>query len=117
MKLKLEGMALYLIGADGHYLQRPKKLDETVLFPVSRLEVIAVGGPGGPVRAQIGAVPHGIEGKPPLPERLLGVVVSAGAAAKPLRRARYRTPTRTSREVPQDDPNRAPRRAGRVSDG
>lgn len=80
LKLKLEGMALYLIGTDGHYLQRPKKVDELWLSPASRVEVLVVGGSSG--RYAFKSVSFLDEaGKPPQPERLLGVAVSEGPAA------------------------------------
>lgn len=80
LKLKLEGMALYLIGTDGHYLRRPEKVDELWLSPASRAELLAVGGPAG--RYALKSVSFADEqGKPPRPERLLGVVASNGPAA------------------------------------
>ncbi|HJZ54526.1 MAG TPA: multicopper oxidase family protein, partial [Gemmataceae bacterium] len=80
LKLKLDGMALYLIGTDGHYLPTPKKVDEILLPSASRIEAIVVGGPPG--RYAFKSVSFRDEqGKPPQPERLLGVVVSGGPAA------------------------------------
>ena len=80
LKLNLEGMALYLIGTDGHYLRTPKKVDEIFLPSASRIEAVVVGGPPG--RHALKSVPFQDEkGKPPQPERLLGVVVSDGPAA------------------------------------
>src|SRR5262249_227629 len=77
LKLKLEGMALYLIGTDGHYLQRAKKVDDVLLSPASRIEALVVGGPPG--RYVLKSLPFQDEqGKPAQPERLLGVAVSDG---------------------------------------
>lgn len=79
LKLKLEGLALYLIGTDGHYLGAPKKVDEILLSPASRIEALVVGGSAG--RYALKSVPfHDEDGKPPQPERLLGVAVCDGHA-------------------------------------
>ena len=80
LKLKLEGMALYLIGTDGTYLHRPVKVDDIMLGPGQRVEVVAVGGPTG--NYHLRSIPFTLEsGRPPLPEHELGTVVSDGPAA------------------------------------
>jgi FtsP/CotA-like multicopper oxidase with cupredoxin domain len=80
LKLKLEGIALYLIGTDGTYLHRPVKVDEMMLGPGQRIEVVAVGGPPGSYHLK--SIPFILEsGRPPLPEHELGIVVSDGPAA------------------------------------
>jgi FtsP/CotA-like multicopper oxidase with cupredoxin domain len=73
-------MALYLIGTDGTYLHRPVKVDDIMLGPGQRVEVVAVGGPTG--NYHLRSIPFTLEsGRPPLPEHELGTVVSDGPAA------------------------------------
>lgn len=80
LKLSLEGMPLYLIGTDGTYLPRPVKVDELLLGPGQRVEVVAVGGAPGSYHLK--SIPFRLEtGRPPLPEHELGIVVSDGPAA------------------------------------
>lgn len=80
LNLSLGGMAFYVVGTDAHYLPRPQKVDHVLLGPAQRIDALVVGGPQG--RYSFKSLPFTLEeGRPPLPERDLGVVVSAGAGA------------------------------------
>ncbi len=80
LKLALEGMAFYIVGTDGHYLPRPRKVEQVLLGPGQRIEAVVVGDLPGKYRFE--SVPFTLEeGRPPLPERDLGVVVSEGPPA------------------------------------
>ncbi|HTB75605.1 MAG TPA: multicopper oxidase domain-containing protein [Polyangiaceae bacterium] len=77
LKLKLDGASRYAIATDGHPLLRPKRIDETLLGPGQRIEVVVTGPPDG--RYAFRSIPFVLEeGRPPLPEHVLGVLISSG---------------------------------------
>jgi suppressor of ftsI len=80
LKLKLEGMPLYVIATDGHYLKRPTQMADVMLGPGQRIEALIIGGAPGNYKFKSVSFPLG-EGHPPLPERVLGVVESQGPPA------------------------------------
>jgi FtsP/CotA-like multicopper oxidase with cupredoxin domain len=96
LRLRLDGARVYAIATDGHPLARPERRDDILLGPGQRIEVVVVGPPPG--RYDLRSAPFELEvGKPPLPEHLLGVLVSssegqAGAAAE-------RDPAATARRI------------------
>ena len=47
LKFRIEGMALYVVGTDGHPLSQPRKVSEFFIGPGERIEAIAVGPPPG----------------------------------------------------------------------
>lgn len=47
LKFRIEGMALYVVGTDGHPLSQPRKVSEVFIGPGERIEAIAVGPPPG----------------------------------------------------------------------
>ncbi len=80
LKLALEGMPFYVVGTDAHYLPRPRRVDHVLLGPGQRIDAVVVGGPSG--RYRFRSIPFTLEeGRPPLPERDLGIVVSGGPGA------------------------------------
>lgn len=80
LALQLEGMTAFVLSTDGHFLRRPQRLDQLVLGPGGRVDLVVVGG--APGRARLRSVPFLLEAeRPPLPEHLLATVVSAGPAA------------------------------------
>jgi FtsP/CotA-like multicopper oxidase with cupredoxin domain len=83
LKLRIEGMSFYVLATDGYWLSRPEKMDEMLIGPGQRREVVVVGARAG--THSLKSVPFVLEeGRPPLPERTLGTVVSRGPAANPL---------------------------------
>jgi FtsP/CotA-like multicopper oxidase with cupredoxin domain len=82
LKLRIEGMPFYVLATDGYWLSRPEKMDEMLIGPGQRREVVVVGQRPG--RYTLKSVPFVLEeGRPPLPERALATVVSQGPAANP----------------------------------
>jgi FtsP/CotA-like multicopper oxidase with cupredoxin domain len=78
--LKLDDTPMYVVATDGHTLVRPQRADDLLLGPGQRVEVVVVGPTSG--RHAFRSLPLVLEeGRPPLPEHLLGVLVSSGAAA------------------------------------
>jgi len=80
LRLKLDGSPMYVVATDGHTLARPQRADDILLGPGQRVEVVVVGPASG--RHAFRSLPLVLEeGRPPLPEHLLGVLVSSGADA------------------------------------
>jgi suppressor of ftsI len=80
LRVRVEGMPFFVIATDGNYLARPRRMEEVVLGPGQRMEAVVVGGVPG--RHAFTSVPFTLEeGRPPLPERPLGVVLSRGPPA------------------------------------
>src|SRR5262249_58697050 len=74
--LKLDGSPMFLVATDGHALVRPTRADEILLGPGQRAEVVVVGR--APGRYAFRSVPLVLEeGRPPLPEHLLGTLISS----------------------------------------
>jgi FtsP/CotA-like multicopper oxidase with cupredoxin domain len=80
IKFRIEGMALYVIGTDGHPLSQPRKISEFLIGPGERIEAIAVGPPPGEYAMHTIAFQNEAW-RPPEPVRDLAVIVSSGAAA------------------------------------
>jgi FtsP/CotA-like multicopper oxidase with cupredoxin domain len=80
IKFRIEGMALYVIGTDGHPLSQPRKVSEFLIGPGERIEAIAVGPPPGEYAMRTIAFQNEAW-RPPEAVRDLAVVVSSGAAA------------------------------------
>jgi FtsP/CotA-like multicopper oxidase with cupredoxin domain len=77
LRLSFQALPAYIIGTDGHPLTHPTRAGEILLGPGQRVELVVVGPPAG--RYPLRSVPLILEeGKPPLPEHVLGVVVSSG---------------------------------------
>jgi suppressor of ftsI len=80
LKLKIDGMPFFIVATDGHYLSRPRRMEEVMLGPGQRVEAVVVGGEPGPHAFRSESFTLEV-GRPPLPERSLGVVVSRGPPA------------------------------------
>jgi suppressor of ftsI len=80
IKFRIEGMALYVIGTDGHPLSQPRKISEFLIGPGERIEAIAVGPPPGEYAMRTIAFQNEAW-RPPEAVRDLAVIVSSGAAA------------------------------------
>lgn len=99
LRLKLDGTPMYVVATDGHTLVQPRRADDILLGPGERVEVVVVGPASG--RHAFRSLPLVLEeGRPPLPEHLLGVLVSSGpdadvAAAQRLVEAARAPPSRT----------------------
>jgi suppressor of ftsI len=80
LRLKVDGTPMYVVATDGHTLARPQRADDIVLGPGQRVEVVVVGPTSG--RYAFRSLPFVLEeGRPPLPEHILGVLVSSGPDA------------------------------------
>jgi FtsP/CotA-like multicopper oxidase with cupredoxin domain len=112
VNLRLEDGRLYVVATDGHPHSRPTVAKDILLGPGQRVEAIVVGPLPG--RYDLRSEPLILEeGRPPLPERRLAVLVSSGppadipAAARDIEAARTppapalsalrRSPVRTRR--------------------
>jgi len=80
LRLKIEGMAFYLISRDGYFVPQPIRMEEVLLGPGQRFSAIVVGGQAGPHAFKSVEFKFD-ERQPPLPEVELGTVVSQGPAA------------------------------------
>jgi suppressor of ftsI len=80
LRVKVEGMPFHVIGRDGYFLPRPRRMDEVLLGPGQRVSAIVVGGqPGGYAFKSVSFKFD--ERQPPLPEINLGTVISQGPPA------------------------------------
>src|SRR5467141_2625994 len=80
LKLRIEGMPLYVLATDGHPLSRPRKLTELFLGPGERIDAIAIGPQAGEYAMR--TIPFQNEGwKKPEPSRRMATIVSAGSGA------------------------------------
>jgi FtsP/CotA-like multicopper oxidase with cupredoxin domain len=78
MKLRIEGMPLYVLATDGHPLSRPRKCTEIFLGPGQRMEAIALGPGAG--QYNFATVPFQNEAwKAPDPAQILATVISSGS--------------------------------------
>jgi FtsP/CotA-like multicopper oxidase with cupredoxin domain len=80
VKFRIEGMALYAIGTDGHPLSQPRKISEFLIGPGERIEAIAVGPPPGEYAMRTISFQNEAW-RPPEAVRDLALIVSSGAAA------------------------------------
>ena len=80
LKLRIEGVPLYVLATDGHPLSRPRKLLELFLGPGERVDAVAIGPQAGEYAMR--TVPFQNEAwKKPEPSRPLATIVSAGPGA------------------------------------
>ena len=80
LKFRIEGMALYVLGTDGHPLSQPRKVSEFFIGPGERIEAIAVGPPPGEYAMRTISFQNEAW-RPPEAVRDLALIVSSGAAA------------------------------------
>src|SRR6202011_1679524 len=80
LKFRIEGMALYVVGTDGHPLSQPRKVSEFFIGPGERIEAIAVGPPPGEYAMRTISFQNEAW-RPPEAVRDLALIVSGGAAA------------------------------------
>src|SRR5262252_9386549 len=80
VKFSIEGMALYVIGTDGHPLSQPRKISEFLIGQGERIEAIAVGPPPGECAMRTISFQNEAW-RPPEAVRDLALIVSSGAAA------------------------------------
>jgi suppressor of ftsI len=80
IKFRIEGMALYVIGTDGHPLSQPRKISEFRIGPGERIEAIAVGPPPGEYAMRTISFQNEAW-RPPEAVRDLALIVSRGATA------------------------------------
>jgi suppressor of ftsI len=81
LRVKIDGMAFYLIGRDGYFVPRPIRMDELILGPGQRASAIVVGANPGSYTFE--SVPFRFDNRqPPLPGVNLGTVVSQGPSAQ-----------------------------------
>jgi FtsP/CotA-like multicopper oxidase with cupredoxin domain len=81
MKLRIEGVPLYVVATDGHPLSRPRKLTEFFIGPSQRLDAIVIGPPAGVYSMHTIAFPNEAWHQAPDPAQQLATIVSAGVAA------------------------------------
>ena len=80
IKLRVEGMPLYVLATDGHPLSRPRKVTELFLGPGERIDAIAIGPESGEYAMR--TVPFQNEAwRKPQSSRQLATIVSAGSGA------------------------------------
>jgi suppressor of ftsI len=80
LKFRIEGMALYVVGTDGHPLSQPRKVSEFFIGPGERIEAIAVGPPPGEYAMRTISFQNEAW-RPPEAVRDLALIVSNGAPA------------------------------------
>jgi FtsP/CotA-like multicopper oxidase with cupredoxin domain len=80
IKLRIEGMPLYVLATDGHPLSRPRKVTELFIGPGERVEALAIGPESGEYAMR--TVPFQNEAwNKPEASRQLATIVSAGSGA------------------------------------
>jgi FtsP/CotA-like multicopper oxidase with cupredoxin domain len=80
MKLRVEGMALYIVATDGHPLSRPRKMTELFVSPGQRFDAIVIGPPAGEYSMHTIAFPNEAWHRVLEPAQQIATIVSAGAA-------------------------------------
>jgi suppressor of ftsI len=80
LKFRIEGMALYVVGTDGHPLSQPRKVSEFLIGPGEQIEAIAVGPPPGEYAMRTISFQNEAW-RPPEAVRDLALIVSNGAPA------------------------------------
>jgi suppressor of ftsI len=80
LKFRIEGMALYVIGTDGHPLSQPRQVSEFLIGPGERVEAIAMGPPPGEYAMRTISFQNEAW-RPPEALRDLALIVSSGTAA------------------------------------
>jgi FtsP/CotA-like multicopper oxidase with cupredoxin domain len=79
LKVRVEGMPLYVVATDGHPLSRPRRMTEFFVGPGQRIDAIAVGPKPG--EYAMATIPFRNEAwKEPDPSQRLATVVSSGTA-------------------------------------
>jgi len=77
IKLRIEGMPLYVIATDGHPLRQPRKATQLFLGAGQRIDAIVIGPPPG--EFAMTTVPFQNEAwKTPAPSQQIATIVSAG---------------------------------------
>jgi FtsP/CotA-like multicopper oxidase with cupredoxin domain len=80
IKFRIEGMALYVLGTDGHPLSQPRRLTEFFLSPGERIDAIAVGP--SPGEYAVVTIPFQNEAwNKPEPSQRVATVVSSGVSS------------------------------------
>jgi FtsP/CotA-like multicopper oxidase with cupredoxin domain len=81
LRLRIDGMPLYVIATDGHPLSRPRKVPELFLGPGQRVDALAIAPPAG--EYALATVPFQNEAwrKPEAPVRLATIVSRGGGAS------------------------------------
>ncbi len=80
IKLRIEGMSLYVLATDGHPLSQPRKVSELLLGPGQRVDAIAIGPQPGEYAMR--TVPFQNEAwRKPDPAQQLVTIVSSGSPA------------------------------------
>jgi FtsP/CotA-like multicopper oxidase with cupredoxin domain len=79
IKLRIDGMPLYVVATDGHPLSQPRKITELFLGPGERIDAIAVGPEPGEY-AMVTIPFQNQAWKNPDPSRQLATVLSSGSA-------------------------------------
>jgi FtsP/CotA-like multicopper oxidase with cupredoxin domain len=80
LKFRIEGMALYVVGTDGHPLSQPRKVSEFFIGPGERIEAIAVGPPPGEYAMRTISFQNEAW-RPPEAVRDMALIVSSSPAA------------------------------------
>ena len=80
MKLRIEGMALYVVATDGHRMSRPRKGGEFFIGPGQRLDAIVIGPPAGQYAMHTIRFRDSSWGAPD-PAQRIATIVSTGARA------------------------------------
>ena len=79
IKLRIEGMPLYVVATDGHFLSRPQRLTEIFIGPGQRIDAIAVGPPAGEYAMQ--TIPFQNQAwHAPDPAQQIATIVASGLA-------------------------------------
>jgi suppressor of ftsI len=79
IKLRLEGMELYVIATDGHALTQPRKTTQLFLGAGQRVDAIVIGPPAGEYRMT--TIPFQNEAwKTPAPSQQIATILSSGPA-------------------------------------
>ena len=80
MKLRIDGLPLYVLATDGHALSRPERVNDLFLGPGERVEAIVVGPPAG--EYSVHTVSFQNEAwKPPDPAQQIALLVASGEPA------------------------------------
>jgi suppressor of ftsI len=77
---QIHGMPIYAIATDGHPLSRPRKIDEFLLGPGQRIDVIAIGPPAGEYAMGTNLFKN-MAWRDPFPAQQIATIISAEASA------------------------------------
>jgi suppressor of ftsI len=80
IKVGIEGMPLYVVATDGHFLSRPQRLTEFFIGPGQRIDAIAIGPPAGEYAMQ--TIPFQNQAwRAPDPAQQIAKIVASGPQA------------------------------------